>query len=267
MVRVIIDGRRMDFFKLCAVLVGWFFSSLIMAQQSQPQVFIVGVEEQLYYPHSQYKNKQFSGYAREFLDAFAVAKGYRFEYRVLPVNALFQQLLAREIDFKYPDNAYWRHDLKAGVRLAYSDPISPYIDGVFVTKKNQHQGLAALKTLGTIKGFTLLEYDYLVRQGRIKLVEYESIDQLIEQTLAGNLDGVFGSVEVINHRLASRYTGKETLVFNPKLPYTLQSYKLSTANRPRVLKELNSFLKDNVAMVERLQEKYGIKPLVEAQFK
>lgn len=255
----------MNVIKIFTVLALLLFPAFSMAQQSQPQTFIVGVEKQLYYPHSRYENKQFGGYAREFLDAFAAAKGYHFEYRVLQVSELFQQLVARKVDFKYPDNPYWQPNLKAGVRLAYSDPVSPYIDGVFVVNKNQGKSVAELKTLGAIKGFTPLEYDYLIRQGAIRLIEYESIDQLIKQTLSGKLDGAYGSVEVISYQLASNYSAGEQLVFNSKLPYTMQSYKLSTATRPRVLKELNVFLENNAALVEQLQKKHGIKSLADFQ--
>lgn len=238
-------------------IIVWIFFSFSGLALAQQQNFIIGVQEPLYYSVEAPNNRTFNGYARELFDAFAQYKGYRFEYRVLPINELFRQLIAREVDFKYPDNPYWQYSLKSGVRLAYSDPIAPYTDGVFVAHNNLGKGLANIKKLGIIKGFTPFELEHLIQAGEINVIECESIKQLIEKAFAGKVDGIYGSVDVITAQLAN-INNINSLVFDPQLPYLTQSYTLSSATRPRVLEDLNVFLKTNATQLNQLKKKYAI---------
>lgn len=74
--------------------------------------FNVGVEELDYLPYYTSKGNNYQGYARELLDAFAKERGYTFDYKPLPVKRLFQSLLKKQVDFKFPDNPNWQSDLK-----------------------------------------------------------------------------------------------------------------------------------------------------------
>ena len=121
------------------------FSLLVNLAQAQPKakpkVLVIGVEDLIYYPHYQYKGGDFGGFGRAVLDEFARAKGYQFSYKPYAANDLFNALISRQIDFKYPDNPYWQHQHKEGVRIAYSDPVTPYIDGVSLLNQNLNKGI------------------------------------------------------------------------------------------------------------------------------
>lgn len=223
--------------------------------------YIIGVEKQLYYPHYHYENNIFSGYGRAILDEFAEDNNYIFEYRALPVDELFQQLIAREIDFKYPDNPYWQHEVKEGVRVAYSDPVTPYYDGVSVLKENKGKGVKNLKKIGTIKGFTPLSYEYLIQTGKIELLESQSSLELINWALSGKVDGIYANVDVIAYQLVEEFNRLDALVFDVNLPYTASTYMLSTTNRPRVLKKFNRFLDNKRERIESLKKDFGIKSM------
>lgn len=229
---------------------------------AETKFFTVGVEEQLYYPHYHYENGEFSGYARELLDAYAQHNGYIFRYVALPVNDLFKALVAREIDFKYPDNPYWQHVVKEGVRIAYSNPVTPYIDGVSVTPSNLNKGLKSLRRLGTLEGFTPLNYEYYIKSGRIKLIEMRSTTELIKAALVSDIDGVYANVDVITNQTSQKFPDSEGLVFDKSLPYTAQSYMLSTAKNPQLLKEFNHFLLLKARLIHELKQKYNINDIM-----
>ena len=229
---------------------------------TEKKYFTIGVEQQLYYPHYHYENGEFSGYARELLDTYAQHKGYIFRYIALPVNDLFKALVAREIDFKYPDNPYWQHVVKEGVRIAYSNPVTPYIDGVTVTPSNTNKGLKSLQRLGTLEGFTPLNYEYYIKSGRIKLIEMRSTTELIKAALIGDIDGVYANVDVISHQASKKFPDSEGLVFDRSLPYTAQSYMLSTAKNPQLLKEFNHFLLLKARLIKDLKQKYKINDIM-----
>ena len=229
------------------------------ARPEEKTRYIVGVENQLYYPHYHYENNKFSGFARAILDRFADKNNYIFEYRALPVDELFQQLIAREIDFKYPDNPYWQHEVKEGVRVAYSDPVTPYFDGVSVLKERKGQGVKNLKKIGTIKGFTPLSYEYLIQTGKIELLESQSSLELIQWALSGKVDGIYANVDVIAYQLLKKFNQLDTLTFDISLPYTASTYMLSTTNRPRVLKKFNRFLINESENIKKMKKDFGIK--------
>lgn len=146
----------------------------------EPVVLIVGLEKQPYAPYHYYRDGVPHGYAKEVIDAFAEYSGYRVEYRAFSINELFHQLISRQIDFKYPDNPYWQHPLKSGVRIAYSDPVAPYVDGVTMSVERKGSGLEQLNRLGILSGFTPLNYQYLADNGQLSLIEKDSLEQLFE---------------------------------------------------------------------------------------
>ncbi len=229
--------------------------------------FIVGVENQPYSPHYYYINGEMTGYGREILDAFADSKGYQFEYKPMPIDDLFQSLIARKIDFKYPDSPYWQHEIKEGVRIAYSDPVLPLIiDGVSVSQDKLGSGLWKLKILGIPAGFTPINYNHLAQAGKLKLVKRNSTQQLIELLLSEKIDGIYGNIDIVRNEFLSQFpNSKKIIVWDKELPYIVQPYMLSTAKRPRIIDEFNGFLKNNKALIDKLQEKYHIQKLDNAR--
>ena len=243
---------------LLLLLSVWLFALDLSAQ---PKQFVIGVEDQLYYPHYQYKDGNFSGFAREVLEEFARYKGFKFSYKPYTANNLFQALISREIDFKYPDNPYWQHQQKEGVRIGYSDPVAPYIDGVSVLSENLYKGVGQLKILGTISGFTPFNYEYLIKTGKITLVEIDSTQDLIKALVENKVDGIYANVDVIAYQFNQIFAGEKNIQFDKSLPYTYQSYMLSTTKHPRLLMDFNDFLTIKSEKINQLKKQFNIKDI------
>jgi len=225
---------------------------------AQERLYSVGVEAQPYAPYYSTQAGEYRGYAREVLDAFAAAKGYRFDYRPMPIKRLFGALLAGQLDFKFPDNPLWQADLKQGQRIHYSQSLAPFIDGALVPRWRQGQGKARIKILGTLLGFTPSAYLEDIRQGRIHLKQTSQIDALLKMALSERVDAVYLNVQVAEHRLRRPGAGTELLVFDPTLPYDQGDYYLSSLQHPQIIAELDTFLQDQAALITRLKRQYGV---------
>lgn len=140
---------------LCTLAVSVLMLSPILSSVAHAQkTFIVGVEDHNYYPQYWYdsKKQEYSGYAREVLDLFAKQHNYQLIYKPYPVNRLFTSFINEKVDFKFPDNSYWKSDVKkeSGKHIIYSQPVTEYIDGVVVLPENKGKGLEHLKKMGTV---------------------------------------------------------------------------------------------------------------------
>jgi polar amino acid transport system substrate-binding protein len=220
--------------------------------------YVVGVEALNYYPHYSDEGKQYSGFARDLLDAFAKSKGYRFDYKILPVARLYESFFAGELDFKYPDNKLWQETKRNGLIINYSDPVVSYTDGVFVLPTNKGKGIEALKTLGTVRGFTPWDYLGLVESGKIKIQEVNSFQQSLLQGLSSRVDGVYMNTEVGNYQLNTVIKKPGALVFDDELPSSKGFYTLSSVKNAEVIAEFSRFLVEHSTEVAELKAKYSL---------
>ena len=226
--------------------------------KSEKKSFIVGVENISYFPMYGLENGKYSGYAREILDAFASEHGYTFFYKPLPILRLYKDLLVNQtVDFKYPDNTFWKKDLKNGKNISYSISVVDYIDGVMVLPANRGRGLKRFKRLGTIIGFTPWEYLDDIKAGNIKHDKAPHYDCIIKMALAKRVDGAYSCVSVMNFQLEKMNKGG-ALVFDPVLPHTKSSYLLSSVKHPLIIKQFSGWLGRRKAFVDRLKGKYKI---------
>ena len=221
--------------------------------------YLVGVEALNYYPHYSNEGDAFSGFARDVLDAFAHSKGYRFEYRALPVARLYRNFFGEKLDFKYPDNPSWQTAARLGKAIRYSAPVASYTDGVLVLPAHLGQGLERLTSLGTVRGFTPWKYLDAIRQGTLIVREVTSLQQSLLQGIAGRVDGVYMNVDVGRYQLAQVLHKPDALVFDETLPYVQGFYRLSSIRHPAVVEEFDTFLHSNAAEVGALKRRYGIR--------
>lgn len=221
--------------------------------------YVVGVEDLNYYPQYSSEGKQFTGFAREALDLFAKEHGYSFVYKPLPVARLYDSFFAGELDFKYPDDPNWQQAARKGKAISYSDAVVSYIDGVLVTPDNKGKGMAALKVLGTVRGFTPWDYMAAINQGALKVQEVNDFGASLQQGIAKRVDGVYMNIDVGNYQLREVLKRPGALVFDDSLPHTRSAYKLSSMNNPKVIAEFSEFLKKNKAQVDALKKKYELK--------
>lgn len=225
---------------------------------------VIGVEGLYYLPVATYDSGGYRGYARDLFDAFARDRGYKVEYRPLPVPRLYASFFAGQIDFKFPDNAYWKKDQRAGKTIHYSDPVAAFVDGTCVLPANRNAGPDDIRRLGTMGGFTPWAWLDRIKSGKPSLSENTHLEALVRQALAGRVDGVYASVAVINYQLDHVLKQPGALVFNPALPNTRDNYHLATLRRPEVIREFNDWMRKNRDQVAALKKKYGVEKGVPA---
>jgi len=227
-----------------------------------PREVVVGVEELDYLPAYGMQDGTYRGAARDILDAFAAAKGYRLSYKPLPIKRLFAELLSGGVDLKFPDNPFWAANLKNGQSLAYSKPVIRYIDGVMVRPGDKGRGLAEFRTLGTVAGFTPFAWLDEIKAGRVQVKENPRMDLLVRQVLLDRLDGAYASVAVVNRQLdeMGRPGG---LVFDPSLPHSRDAYMLSSQSRPELVAEFDAWMAANLVQVQQIKDRWAAEKGVE----
>ena len=228
-----------------------------------PRELVVGVEDLEYYPLYAMRDGEYVGATREILDAFAKDRGYQFVYRPLPIKRLYPELVSGRIDLKFPDDPDWGGDAKGGHKVAYSKPVIAYVDGVLVRPSNHGRGIDALRTLGTVSGFTPFAWLDRVKTGEVVLKENPRMELLLRQAVVGRVDGAYVSVAVANYVLAGSLNMPGALMFDPALPHARNSYRLSSVTQPATVAEFDAWLDANASLVKMIKDRYGAEKGVE----
>lgn len=219
----------------------------------------IGVEELDYYPLYAGRKGEYDGFARDFLDAFAAKQGYNFEYVVLPINRLFKAFLTdREVDFKFPDNPAWQADRRSGLKVFYSKSVVDVTEGLMVRTNKLGQGIAQIKIIGTVRGFTPLPYMDQINSGATLVQENSSFEGLLRQTLAGRVDAAYINVDVGAAVLKDVIGTPNLLRFDRSLPFSLSAFSLSTLDHPDVIRQFDDFLASDQRFRNELVKKYRL---------
>ncbi len=222
------------------------------------QTFVVGVENISYTPYYSVEGGVYVGAAREILDAFAQDRGYRFDYRPLPVQRLFASLLGGQVDFKFPDAPYWQQALKQGKAVTYSGPVLSFVDGSMVPAGGLGLQETDVRSLGTVTGFTPFPWKARIEAGQVRVVENGSLEALVQQLKAGRLDAIYANPAVVRAALARQGDQPTVLTLHPGLPKDSGEYLLSTTKWPGVVKEFDSWLRDKADKVAAIRARHGI---------
>ena len=237
-----------------AVLVSCVFSSAAWSGE-----YTIGVEGVDNLPVAKGEGSNYSGYARELLDAFAAKYDHQFTYSPLPVARLMDEFAVKKsLDFKYPDNPHWAGGLKKGSKIAYSAGTVTVIDGLFVKPENKGKGLENIKTIATQRGFTPFPYLAEINASKIRVYETNSMDAAIRMGDAGRVDGIFMGQVVANYLMNEVLKKPGMLVFDDKLPNEKSEYSLATIKHTDVIKQFDEFLSREKNTVARLKAKYKI---------
>lgn len=220
--------------------------------------YSIGVEDLDYFPYYANDNNEYTGFSRELFDMFSREYGYTFKYQKLPVKRLLEEFLSLDVDFKFPDNPHWKINLKNEHNIVYSNSVVDYIDGTLVLHKNKGRGIKAFKTLGIIRGFTAWDYlDYLSTTN-IELVENSSFSGLLRQVNLGRIDGIYCNIVAARYKIEDVFNKPYVLIFDPGLPYSKNSYMLSSIKHQKIIREINSFMVKKKRMIDSLKKKYKI---------
>lgn len=233
--------------------------SILLMKPALSQTYTVGVENLKYLPYYTTEKGEYSGFAKEVLDAFAHSKGYTFKYEPYAISSLFLKLIYKKVDFKFPDSPYWRSDLKKDAKVTYSNSVVDYVDGVMVLPENKGKGLGALKKLGVVLGFSPWALMDEINGGKIIKQENPSFEGMFNMVLTRKIDGAYINPNVARYVLGHTMKKSETsLVQDPGLPEAKGSYLLSSVSQPKVISEFNEWLKKNKGVVDQLKAKYKI---------
>ncbi len=239
------------------LLLAFLFQPLALASTK----YRIGVENISYLPYYQSEHNQWSGFARDFLDGFAKSEGIEFEYVPVPINRLYDKFLdpSSDLDFKFPDNEHWAGDKKKGKAVLYTDALVDFTDGTLVSPSRLGKPKSELKTLGTVRGFTPWDYLADINETKsIKLVENDVLKGLIEQAKTGRVQGIYANVAVVRYTLEQVMREPGALVFDPALPHTQGTYKLSTIKHEALLKKVNAYIATHQGERKALEKKWGL---------
>ena len=247
----------------------WALASMLSPVISAPvvaQTYVVGVENLPFAPHySTDAQGNYQGFARDVLDLFASSSGISLEYRPLPVDALLPALLSGEVDLKYPDNPDWAPEQKAGKTLRYSQPVTQYVDGVLVAPERLGQGIGALKRLALVEGWTPRGYEAPIQAGQISLAPSADLRQMVHAALKKQADGAYFNVVVATYYLDNIRAKPGALVFDPSLPHTRSTFRLSTVKQGELIQRFDRFLVDHAKEVAALKAKYGVEASLDSE--
>ncbi|WP_199609796.1 hypothetical protein [Flocculibacter collagenilyticus] len=219
-------------------------------------VFTIGVEDVPYFPLYDFNTNK-DTYARELLDAFAQAYNYQFKYVAMPIKRFDKWLLDTDIDFKYPDNIRWFSDASLRDKFTMSDSTIELLAGTFTSKEGLAKPVKEKHVFGTLFGFHPTLWIDGIKRGQIELHEDTSPRILVQKTLHGHIHGINLVPEVINYHLNAIKNGGE-IKLDKRYRYEVYSYHLSTIKHPDVIRQFNTFLKQNGVLIERLKAKYNI---------
>jgi len=242
------------------MLMGLMAGILFMISMSaSAKNFVIGVESLDYYPLYLGRGSSYTGYARDLLDEFAKASGHTFTYKPLPAKRLISHFLEGKLDFKYPDSIKWAPGIKKGHTLTYSDSTVEYIDGLMRLPANKDLNMNSFTTLGTLRGFTPWVYMDNINNGKLKVYETNNMKALVSMTESKRVQAAYMNVTVARYYMRNKLKNPSLLTFQADMPHARDHFSLSSTKYPKVIEEFNQFLKDNVAFVDKLKDKYQVR--------
>jgi len=244
--------------------------SIAFDLSSAQENYIVGTEDSDYFPYigKTKGSNELSGYAIDFFDAFSESVNASFDYHELPVKRLFKiYLFENTLDFKYPDSASWKPELREGKTIHYSMPINRSINGLIINLDNKPANASAIKTIGTIRGVAPWSYTEGIKSGNIVLIEYAKTSHLLKSLLAKRIDAAYIDTEVANYYLkAFPDSQQRRLRYDASFPHDLNLYQISSMRHPEIIYRLNQFIKNNPKIIEELSKKYGFNTVEKGVF-
>ena len=233
--------------------------------------FIIGVEDTKTFPIYEIRDGEYVGVAREILDLFAKNYGYQFTYTPLPIKRLFYDFLGGRLDFKFPDNKFWKlGDKKAsGKKITYNKEGVIFVRDVMLTRKsNLSKDMSYLKTMAIVRGYTPTKFAPLVEKGQLELVEYSSVRAIIISAMTGRVDGAHTWNEIAHYYLAkikkeewfNKGANQIEMVPDPRFFSQHEGvFHLSTIEHSKVIKNFDDFMAKYKSQIMSIKNTYHLK--------
>ncbi|MDP2746462.1 ABC transporter substrate-binding protein [Pseudomonas sp.] len=241
--------------RLCIILACWLYSAFATAEPLR-----VGLENHDYYPYySAVEGQGFDGYCIALLQAFAKREGLELELRPQPVNRLYRNMLSEQnLDLLFPDNPAWAREARDGQTLYYSQPVVQVVDATLVRPEQLGKGLAAVKRLGIVRGFTAEAWQSVLAKGGVELVEVQDIHSLIRMLERGRLDAIYANPQVVQHQLRQLGLDPGHVQLDPQLPQVNTHFHLSSYQHPDLIKRFDRFLLEDTAQLSQLRQQFNL---------
>lgn len=239
----------------CIILACWLYSTLALAEPLR-----VGLENHDYYPYySAVEGQSIDGYCIALLQAFAKREALELELRPQPVNRLYRNLLnGQNLDLLFADKLAWARKARDGHTLYYSQPVVQFVDATLVRPERLGNGLAAVKRLGIVRGFTAEAWQPLLAKGGVELVEVQDIHSLIRMLERNRLDAIYANPQVVQHRLRQLGLAPAHVQPDPQLPQVNTSFHLSSYKHPELIKRFDRFLLEDAAQLSQLRQQFSL---------
>ncbi len=209
-------------------------------------------------PYSAYEDGEYSGFNRELLDMFAEHADIELEYVALPVKRLFIEFVEGAGDLKYPDNPNWAMSVKGDTKIAYSDAVVEYVNGVMVRPEDMGMSPDNISTLGMLAGWTPIGYQDLISNGQISLLENNSYEGLLRQAILGRVSAAYSNISTSQYYLDQVIDQPDGLIFDEALPHVRSTRVLSSINNPELIERFDLFLTERAADISALKQEYGV---------
>lgn len=206
-----------------------------------------GVEALDYEPFYTGKGRVYNGMSQEIIDAFAKDKKHTILYNTVKIDQLYEKFLSKQVDYKYPDNPIWNKEAKTGKAIFYTAPIISTQMGLNVIADKKD-----IKKVGIVSGFTPWIILDDVKSGKLELVEKTSMQQLVSMASKGEVDAIYGSVDVVNFH-ANAINKKFSISSNFKTDTDV--FHISGYNE-KIINEISDWLKANTSKVTEIKNKY-----------
>lgn len=229
-------------------------------QSGAVPTYTVGVEDIDLSPFYAVRSSDntYTGYARDVLDRFAKSQNVHFVYVPLPVKRFQVEYWNGKLDFAFPDNPEWNKDQKKNLKIMYSEPVLSFHDTVLVFPDRVGQGLNRLKSLGTIRGFTLWKFQKQIDEKKLRIESAPDPASVIQMLFSGRVDAINLPLQIATCHL-KKMNRVGAIVPDPGLmPIESSSYYFSSIRYPQIIKNFNLFLKKEANSLSRLRKDEGL---------
>jgi hypothetical protein len=224
--------------------------------------FIVGAQNLSYFPHYDFESDVDKGVGWAILEAFSDVSGHEFIYVDLPIRRLQMELMKGNLDFVYPDNDGWYNSITNTKDKSFSLPLTHAVTGTIVKKKKAGKGITAIKNLAMPLGFTPVNWQERVNNGDTLLTAVKDVPQAFALLQQEKVDALDLEYHVAQYSTAS-LPQYDDITLDLTLPHNEVSFSLSTLEHGSIIDELNSFIRSNPNLIEKIRAKYAITPLSE----
>lgn len=225
-----------------------------MISVSHAKTYTVAFPNNEFYPQYEEDTKLGAkGFLPEILRKFALDNKINLKFRFLPIKRYMEYLKNGQIDFVIPDNPSWANDAKKDLPLKYSNEVMKSRVGVIVRDQDIDIKKSELKTLGTVSGYTIHQFDQELSSGLLNVKYNINPLSLLKQVSLKRVQGAYFHIDIALH--LSKQLSKK-LVVAKQLPTIDYSYHLSTVKHPAVINAFDKWMKSNETWLKKTRDSY-----------